>query len=164
MPSLKQQQQYTINDKSFNLLEILKAYKNKGKTIWLRRCGMKFTAHRHAQQTASSCYDKLHILLKRGLHFSENNCQEEIFLQLLRGTLVWLVTCHKHFLASFSLPLWMLLWEFPDPLLSRKLSAHNTNNLARKKILASTIRTLYFFSVLTILLSLITSLWSKIYA
>lgn len=34
----------------------------------------------------------------------------------------------------------------------------------QKKMLASTIRTLYFFSVLTILLSLITLLWSKIYA
>lgn len=140
-----------------NPLERLKVYKN----MWLRlECGMKFTAHCRAQRIAPSCYDKHHIILKRGLHFSENNCQEEIFLQLPRGTLVWLVTCHKYFLAAFSLPLWMLLWEFPDPLLSRKLSAHNMDNLARKKFLASTIRLFLFFplSVLTILLSLITLL------
>lgn len=92
-----------------------------------------FCARCSLHALSTSC-DKSDFLVKGTLRASSYKITMlEIFFQLLKGTLVSLLTCPGRRLAGLSLPLCGLLWEFPALLLLRRLFKGSMNNLALTK-------------------------------
>lgn len=111
----------------------LKTLRAKSRAQRCRQCFPSYPciAHSVSSQLAVTSQD---FLVKYALHTSLYKITRlEIFFQLLKGTLVCLLTCPRQRLAGLSLPLCGLLWEFPALLLLRRLFKGSMNNLPLTK-------------------------------